>query len=152
MLSPSPLSQLGYGTHGLDKIDPRLSEARGKFLTDKTLKGTRKAHASDKLAHLPDGSPPLRCLQPCAMWSAHSSVKLPSPSLRSARVLTGLYSAFSNPVLERLGYGMANMRLISRDAAERNASRPTGRWGQLFRCCTNASAGTLLRRRSRWTQ
>jgi hypothetical protein len=29
-------------------------------------------------------------------------------------------------VLERLGW-MANMRLISRDAAERNASRPTGR-------------------------
>jgi hypothetical protein len=41
--------------------------------------------------------------------------------------LTGLYSAISNPVLERLGYGMANIRLISRDAAERNASRPTGR-------------------------
>jgi len=44
----------------------------------------------------------------------HSSDK--PPSLRSARVLTGLYLAFSNPVLERLGYGMANMRLISRDA------------------------------------
>jgi len=29
-------------------------------------------------------------------------------------VLTGLYSAFSNPVLERLGYGMANMRLARR--------------------------------------
>jgi hypothetical protein len=101
---------------GSTKSTPGLSEARGKFLTDKTLKGTRKAHASDKLAHLPDGSPPLRCLQPCAMWSAHSSDKPPSPSLRSARVLTGLYSAFSNPVLERLGYGMANMRLISRDA------------------------------------
>jgi hypothetical protein len=30
--------------------------------------------------------------------------------------LTGLYSAFSNPVLECLGHRMANMRLISRDA------------------------------------
>jgi hypothetical protein len=37
-------------------------------------------------------------------------------SLRSARVLTGLYSTFSNPVLEHLGYGTANMRLISRPA------------------------------------
>jgi hypothetical protein len=44
---------------------------------------------------------------------------------RSARVLAGLYSAFANPALERLGYRMANVRLISRDAAERNASRPT---------------------------
>jgi hypothetical protein len=32
-------------------------------------------------------------------------------------VVTVLYSAFSNPVLERLGYGMASMRLISRDGA-----------------------------------
>jgi hypothetical protein len=42
-----------------------------------------------------------------------------SPSLRSAWVLTGLYSAFAIPVLERLGYGAGNMRLISRDAADR---------------------------------
>jgi hypothetical protein len=52
-----------------------------------------------------------RCAVYChAPLRARSSDKLPSPSLRSARVLTGLYSAFSNPVLERLGYGMANMR------------------------------------------
>jgi len=57
---------------------------------------------------------PLRCLLLCAVESAHSD-KRPSPSLRSARVLTGLYSAFANPVLERLGYGMANMRRIWRD-------------------------------------
>ena len=51
------------------------------------------------------------------MENAHRSVQSPSPRCRSARVLTGLYSAFSNPVLARLGYGMANMRLISRAAA-----------------------------------
>ncbi len=49
-------------------------------------------------------------------WGSHSSACTNLRSLRSARVLTGLYSAFSNPVLERLGCGMANMRLISRDA------------------------------------
>jgi hypothetical protein len=32
-------------------------------------------------------------------------------------VLTGLYSAFSNPVLEHLEYGMADMRLIPRRRA-----------------------------------
>jgi hypothetical protein len=42
------------------------------------------------------------------------SVQFPPASLRSARVLTDLYSAFSNPVLERLRYGMANMRLARR--------------------------------------
>jgi hypothetical protein len=47
---------------------------------------------------------------------SHTAAISPLTSLRSARVLTGLYSAFSNPVLERLGYGMANMRLISCDA------------------------------------
>ena len=78
-----------------------------------------------------------------AAESAHSSDKLASPSLRSTRFLTGLYSAFANPLLERLGYGMANMRLISRDA---------GRWGQLFRCCSNGSAGVLLCRQVCWTQ
>jgi hypothetical protein len=41
---------------------------------------------------------------------------VPLASLRLARVLTGLYSAFANPVLERFGYGMANMRLVSPDA------------------------------------
>jgi hypothetical protein len=39
---------------------------------------------------------------------------VPLASLRSARVLTGLYSAFSNPVQERLADGMANMRLARR--------------------------------------
>jgi hypothetical protein len=38
---------------------------------------------------------------------------LPLASLSLGSVLTGIYSAFSNPVLERFGYGMANMRLIS---------------------------------------
>jgi hypothetical protein len=47
-------------------------------------------------------------------------------SLRSARVLTGPYSAFSNRALERLVNGMANMRLISRGAGPDR--------GQLFRC------------------
>jgi hypothetical protein len=41
---------------------------------------------------------------------------------RGGRVLTGLYSAFANPVLERLGYGMANMRLISRDAGRQGTT------------------------------
>ena len=83
---------------GSTKSTPGLSEARGKFLTDKTLKGTRKAHASDKLAHLPDGSPPLRCLQPCAMWSAHSGDKPPSPRfgrLGPDRPLLGLVKSSS---------------------------------------------------------
>jgi hypothetical protein len=40
---------------------------------------------------------------------------VPLASLSLGSVLTGLYSAFSNPVLGRLGYGMVNMRLISRD-------------------------------------
>jgi hypothetical protein len=50
-----------------------------------------------------------------------SHQRLSAPKVGSG--LTGLYSAFSNPFLECLGYGMANMRLISRDA---------GRLGQLF--------------------
>jgi hypothetical protein len=57
---------------------------------------------------------------PCAMESVPEAIS--PPSLRSARVLTGLYSAFSNPVLERLGYGMANMRPARRGGAERFAS------------------------------
>jgi hypothetical protein len=61
------------------------------------------------------------------------SVALASLSLGSGpdRPLLGLFKSISGT----LGYGMANMRLISRDAkpkaepstAERNASRPTGR-------------------------
>jgi hypothetical protein len=36
------------------------------------------------------------------------------------RILTGLYSVFSSPVLDRLAYGMANMRLLSRTRADRD--------------------------------
>ena len=92
-----PLSQLGYGptastrsTAGLQTVE---GDPEGATLTAQP-----------------------RCLMPCAVKGAHSSEKPPSPRFASARVLTGLYSAFSNPALERLGYGMANMRLISRDA------------------------------------
>jgi hypothetical protein len=63
----------------------------------------------------PDGS--ARCAATAMRCGERTQQRLvPLASLRSARVLTGLYSAFANPVLERLGYGMANMRLISRDA------------------------------------
>src|SRR5262249_47801197 len=49
--------------------------------------------------------------------------------------LTGLYSAFSNPLLEHLEYGMANM----------SAFRATlGRLGQLFRRRSNGAPGLLL--------
>jgi hypothetical protein len=58
-----------------------------------------------------------------ALWRTHtgafSPLALASLGLYSRR----LYWALSSPALERLGYGMANMRLISRDA---------GRQGQLF--------------------
>jgi hypothetical protein len=58
----------------------------------------------------------LHALQSWSVQRAHRNARAPYPRFRSARLLTGLYSAFSNPVQERLGYGMANMRLISRDA------------------------------------
>src|SRR5262249_29376410 len=87
------------GTRGLDKSTIGLSEICDKRLT-----------------WAPRRRDPLDRAAPCVMENAHRSDKSPSPSLRSARVLTGLDSAFSNPVPERLGHGMANMRLISRDA------------------------------------
>jgi hypothetical protein len=67
-------------------------------------------------------------------------------------VLTGLYSAFANPVPERLGYGMVNMRLSWRDAKPKAApSQPIGTLrapradkGQLFRCCSSGIAGCLV--------
>jgi hypothetical protein len=59
---------------------------------------------------------------PCAQTSVLT------PALeQGGPILTGLYLAFSNRVLGRLEYGMADMRLISCDTAKRNASRPTGR-------------------------
>jgi hypothetical protein len=61
-------------------------------------------------------------------------------SLSLGLVPTGLYSAFSNPVLGRLGFGMVNMRLISRERADR---------GRLFRCWSDGSAGVLFRRQVR---
>src|SRR5262249_14111081 len=42
-----------------------------------------------------------RSYSTCATRGLHSSIHFPSP--RSARVLTGLYSVFSNSVLERSG-------------------------------------------------
>src|SRR5215470_14856202 len=95
------------------KSTPGLSEASDKFLIAKT----RRAPAA-----LPTV---IRC------GEAPSSEKLPSlASFRSARVLTSLYSAFSNPVLQRLGYGM-----VQHEARATRADR-----GQLFRCWPNGSA------------
>jgi hypothetical protein len=51
-----------------------------------------------------------------ALYTSHAGAFSP-PRPRFARLLTGLYSAFSNPVLERLEYGMADMRLIPRRRA-----------------------------------
>jgi hypothetical protein len=64
---------------------------------------------------------------------------------------SGLYSAFANPVLERLGFGMANMRLISRDAAERNASRATGRLPNEPIGCASPSVRRMPRAQGRLT-
>ncbi len=78
---------------GSTKSTPGLSKARGKFLTDKTLKGTRKAHASDKLAHLPDGSPPCAAYShvPCgAHTAALSFPRLASLASGPGRSLLGL--------------------------------------------------------------
>src|SRR6266478_2512821 len=81
------------GPMGSTKSTPGLSKARGKFLTDKTLKGTRKAHASDKLAHLPDGSPPCAAYShvPCgAHTAALSFPRLASLASGPGRSLLGL--------------------------------------------------------------
>jgi hypothetical protein len=81
------------------KSTPACQKHATNFLTAKIRKGTR-------------------CAAYChARWRAYSAaISSPSPRFARLGVLTSLYSAFSNPVLERLGYGMASMRLISRDA------------------------------------
>jgi hypothetical protein len=61
---------------------------------------------------------PLRPRSSCAMENVRRSVQ--SPSLRSVSGRTGLYSAFSNPVLERSGLGMANMGSFRAMRADRD--------------------------------
>jgi hypothetical protein len=73
---------------------------------------------------------PLRPFNPLLAWDPkggtrfrlqHVAKGIGEQSSNAPCHLTGLYSAFSNPLLERLGYGMANMRL-----AQRGQIRPNG--------------------------
>jgi hypothetical protein len=91
-------------------------------------------------------SPPGRRWQQGEHLSAHSSDKPPSPRSPSARVLTGPLLGFGNPVLERLGYGMANMRLISRQRGPIGGNCLAAALIVPVSCSAGRSAGPMGRR------
>jgi hypothetical protein len=96
----------------------------------------------------PEPSPgKVGCLLPCACGErtqqrlAH--LALASLGLRSARVLTGLYSAFANPVLERLGYDAQHEAHFARRGSIGDNCFAADLMAAPVSCCAGRSRGPM---------